>query len=1424
MLWTDLMGKVNMVSRWMLCCALLSVNLVSQLVASNEASLGTLVCDDQINVSLSISCEAVITVGMVLEGESQIPNYDPDNYEISIEGVAGNTLTEVGIYTVTITERNPPFTPPLNSCWGHILVEDKLPPVIDPGTCNCPEGNTNPDCMLPLLCNDLTEIYNADFMDVPMPTAIDNCTEVITDFYDEVFDNGDCSTTVVKRIWVFTDGGGNQIESCPFYYRISPITLSDDIEGPESEVLLDCGVGFSPQEIYEFFANQYREDNPCGGMNPGLCDPFSPYYDQDLAEQYEIDVHEYAVKFAYPNLAGIPLINNICNTATTYTDIELPICSINAQCTDNLKVIRTWRVYDWCNVLAEPLEYVQIIKAADQTPPHIEVAGFNASVDPWGCTAAIYFPEPLHLTDNCSSFVGYDVTSELPWIDIHFDPVSGKYFAHDVPLGQYQFYYNAFDCCENITSQGIIVNVRDNTPPVAITKQDIVVTLIPNHGYQGSQGLTKVFTQSIDNGSWDGCSENVKLEIRRSDQNCGYGGNTTYNNDGHSFDDPDDTDDGKFVTFCCQDLIDYGVDADGDGVFDYAQIKVWLRVWDDGDGDGIFGTIGDNYSEVWSYVRLEDKNRPTLQCPPDITIDCKADEFDLSIVGQAVATGPCGPVPVAYEDIDSDMTSCNIGTITRRWYVVGQPDVFCPPQYITKSSSYYGGPVIHFPKDTVATCLDDLDEIPTWTGGHCDLLAYSVTRDTFFFEAGACFKIINYWTVIDWCVYDPDDLLHTGGIWTDVQVVKIIDNDGPIFENCEDQSFFADDKPDLDNDNIQCENNNVILRNTASDNGDCASDWLKWTVHVDLFDDGVVEYTFSSTADPFSPYHIPTTSSGEEVEVKLPEGVLGSMSNHRVVWRVTDGCGNYSTCISYFMVVDNIPPTPYCVNLSTALMENGQVELWACDFDLGSFDNCTEQENLRFTFSDVLPQNDPSYNPQSQCSSKIFTCDDVIDAAGFVLTVDVYVWDEKNNYDYCSVFLTLVDNQNSCEDVGNMPTAQIGGTVVTGFGEEIENVQVELYSAQPEYPVDKLTDASGHYIFTKNNMYTEYELRASKEDSPLNGVSTLDLVLIQKHILGLEYLNDPYLMIAADVNNDGNISAIDLLELRKLILGVYNYFPNNEAWRFVDEGSIPSNSQPWGFDEVRTIPYLDNNMMQEDFIGVKVGDVNRSVIMNSQDEELPEMNSIDILFEDKHYEAGDVFTTTLSLEQEFDITGFQFVLKANDLMISDIRYSDLEFNQTNFAIHDNQKLAFSWNADRPADVQNLITVEFTALADGSLSNNLSIASEMTRSEVYLGEQNEIIPLTLTGRNNSEHTFELFQNTPNPFSNSTVISFNLPERSEVSLSIMDVTGRIIMSTNGVYDRGLNNIEISSNDLRSNGILYYRLDAGKHTATKKMIIIE
>jgi hypothetical protein len=70
----------------------------------------------------------------------------------------------------------------------------------------------------------------------------------------------------------------------------------------------------------------------------------------------------------------------------------------------------------------------------------------------------------------------------------------------------------------------------------------------------------------------------------------------------------------------------------------------------------------------------------------------------------------------------------------------------------------------------------------------------------------------------------------------------------------------------------------------------------------------------------------------------------------------------------------------------------------------------------------------------------------------------------------------------------------------------------------------------------------------------------------------------------------------------------------------------------------------------------------------------------------------------------------------------------------------------------------------------------------------------------------------------------VISFNLPKAAAATLTISDVTGRVLKSIRADYAKGFNQVTLKSGDLNATGVLYYTLEADEFTATKKMVIVE
>lgn len=91
-------------------------------------------------------------------------------------------------------------------------------------------------------------------------------------------------------------------------------------------------------------------------------------------------------------------------------------------------------------------------------------------------------------------------------------------------------------------------------------------------------------------------------------------------------------------------------------------------------------------------------------------------------------------------------------------------------------------------------------------------------------------------------------------------------------------------------------------------------------------------------------------------------------------------------------------------------------------------------------------------------------------------------------------------------------------------------------------------------------------------------------------------------------------------------------------------------------------------------------------------------------------------------------------------------------------------------------------------------------------------------------NSLEAAYTLHQNTPNPFSEETAIGFVLPQAESAIISVYDLTGRLIRSIEGDFVRGFNQVQFRKADLGVSGILYYRLNAGTYSSTRKMAVME
>ena len=173
----------------------------------------------------------------------------------------------------------------------------------------------------------------------------------------------------------------------------------------------------------------------------------------------------------------------------------------------------------------------------------------------------------------------------------------------------------------------------------------------------------------------------------------------------------------------------------------------------------------------------------------------------------------------------------------------------------------------------------------------------------------------------------------------------------------------------------------------------------------------------------------------------------------------------------------------------------------------------------------------------------------------------------------------------------------ISGMVRTPGGDGVSNATLVLSDNQGNQIASVTTGADGLYTFTDLFPGFQYNITLTKNDAPLNGVTTFDQVIMVRHILGVAAINSPYYLIATDVNNSQSLTTFDAVLLRRVVLGISNEFPVL-PWRFL-RADYTFNNPANPFAEANALAntfVLNGNLSGFDFIGIKTGDTNDSAI------------------------------------------------------------------------------------------------------------------------------------------------------------------------------------------------------------------------------------
>ncbi len=1400
------------IGQYIVECKLLAdtTKVITQLFSVQAPSL---VCNDEINVSMGAACMAVLKPDDILENPCDTSRYMQYNITVTL-GTGKNQviLKTTGhdnlagvVYPIITADTIKAAGLSVCGGTGTVKIEriyygdrdaDQLPDL--PGAVQCHNGTKALSCETVVRFKDDSRPW-VDLLSAPDTLIACDTSGLAALLGVRGIDNCDTDVPVTYTVTIAEDG--------PCFAALgSPDTTQATVTFSATD---DCGnVGTASKVITM--------------IRPDIHNPLFVAKTDDLAIECSGNP-----TLEYPGLKiGIWKNNTfiardtlplnpetyVCGYILTYEEEDVPATDCGS------KRFIYWNALDWCDSSEGPKRIdTTFVEYTDTTAPVFIVetgATVMVELDHFDCTYDINKIAIPKATDNCDNDptvrlnmvtriedgVRWPMTNPSDWVNLPCDSFELKWIASD-------------GCHEQLYNDTLlqIVIIKDVTAPTAQCIDELNVSLPNEWG-------ARIYADDVDAGSYDACGIKSKL-IRVKGT---------------------DTEFAEYVNIGCE--------------YVHPNLQIELQVMD----------LKGNVNTCWLNVEVEDKINPYCAPLEDTIGNCENyhngvlglttdtnEDFEMEEAEYVTLTGDLLAFynaefgdPATLKICEDNLKGAECGELTfeQEYQLIEWPCREVKAQRRYRAVDWSGNTSawivqkitivakqdwkITFPADWEGECGDSAPaENLDLVNGACDLLGYEVTERQFEIPGDACFKIERTYHIINWCKYtagdDPIEIARVEGdhgvvreprmitsegnedkgYWTYVQVLRVHDNVAPVVtvinpDPCINAIEF-DAEPYGEEDvtpgvgPFECDE----LKTWTATAIDCSAN-INWIGKLYSADGTVI-------------------AESETNEISY---VVSNKEVYYAEFWAYDNCGNSAgergEEVKFW---DCKKPTPYVLNgTNINLMETGMVEVWATDLNLNSFDNCTDQSQLDFRIWAAFEGEAPTTFLDVLNLGRVleFNCERV-----GTNDVRIYVIDEEGNWDFAQTFVIVQDNMNVC--FGFDIEGMVSGKITTEKGENIEDVAVTLNGATE---ASMMTNSAGQFSF---NMATgnDYTVTPVKDINPLNGVSTFDLVLISKHILGITPFDSPYKYVAADVNKSGTITAFDMVQLRQLILNITTEFSNNDSWRFVDANYEFTSANPAAesFNEFYNITALNGHMENMDFVGVKVGDVNGNAQANNLlgAESRTTNAALTLTTTDRFVEAGESVTVAFTADEIANTQGYQFTLnvKGQNATIVEGIAKAANFN-TNLASRG--IITTSWNGEGAAN-EALFAVTFNASTSGLLSELVAITSDITTAEAY-NTAGELMDVNINFATAPAIGFELNQNTPNPFKGETVIGFNLPAAGTATLTVLDVQGKVLKSIKGDYAKGANQVTLNASDFDATGVLYYQLESADNVATKKMIILE
>ncbi|MFN8299946.1 MAG: SpoIID/LytB domain-containing protein [Chitinophagales bacterium] len=377
----------------------------------------------------------------------------------------------------------------------------------------------------------------------------------------------------------------------------------------------------------------------------------------------------------------------------------------------------------------------------------------------------------------------------------------------------------------------------------------------------------------------------------------------------------------------------------------------------------------------------------------------------------------------------------------------------------------------------------------------------------------------------------------------------------------------------------------------------------------------------------------------------------------------------------------------------------------------------------------------------------------------------------------------------------------------------------------------------GNYQCSSLTAGASYVITPTKDGEDDNGITVQDLVLIQQHISGTLPINNPYNIIAADVNGSNSVDNTDLSILQQFTLGQITVLPVN-SWQFVPAGyNFPNPSNPFPFPSTIQLNNLTSTASNQDFIGIKLGDIDNDVDPSRDNSQ----EAVKIVLTDYSLAEGANVSLPIRIENFKIRRGLQFELfiDPNYIEITGMQTAGVpSVSNANFGLVNSNKgeVRFLWY-DPNGQIANIaggtsiFNLNFVVKRPiDKLSDVIRIQLSPLKAEVLNGNYTCSPVILEFEKNNTayngitEETYE--QNdyvliVPNPTHNSATLHVNSSVAESSVLRFFDYAGSLIAVKDVKLIEGYNKIELPEVELLSSGMYFCTLTLSNSSISVKFV---